>query len=127
VADPKKVVVVLKGMFSPDELAEQPGGAEALRAEVLAECARFGAVDKARVFERNPAGVVTVKFKDADSAAACRARMHGRWFGGRAVDASLYDGRTDFEVRARGETEEEQAARLERYAAELEAGFAADA
>ena len=127
VADPRKVVVVLRRMFTPEELvAAGPGAAEALRAEVVAECATFGAVDKARVFERNPEGVVTVKFRAPEAADACRARMHGRWFGGRAVEASRYDGRADFEVRQRGETEEEQAARLERYAAELEAGFAAD-
>jgi HIV Tat-specific factor 1 len=125
VADPRKVVVVLSGMFAPEELAGD-AAAEALRAEVVAECARFGGVDKARVFARNPAGVVTVKFRDAEAARACLARMHGRWFGGRAISAALYDGRTDLDVRPRGETEEEQAARLERYAAELEAGFAAD-
>ncbi len=130
VADPRRVVVVLRHMFAPAELAAAglPGAADALREEIVAEAARFGAVDKARVFEHNPEGVVTVKFREPSSADACRARMHGRWFGGRTVEASLYDGRTDFGARAqRAETEEEQAARLERYAAELEAGFAADA
>ena len=128
VVDPRKVIVVLKGMFAPGELeAGGPAAAEALRQEVLAECASFGAVDKARVFARNPEGVVTVRFREPDAADACRRRMHGRFFGGRALQASMYDGRTDFEPPRRAETEEEQAARLERYAAELEKEFEADA
>jgi HIV Tat-specific factor 1 len=128
VVDPRKVIVVLKHMFEPAEMeAGGPAAAEALRAEVVAECATFGAVDKARVFARNPEGVVTVRFREPDAADACRQRMHGRFFGGRALQAAMYDGRTDFEPPRRAETEEEQAARLERYAAELEKEFDDDA
>ncbi len=126
VQDPKKVVVVLRGLFEPIEL--QRGGAAAvdeLRAELQAECARFGPVDRARVFEYNPEGVATIKFREPAAADACRLRMHGRWFGGRQLRAALYDGKTDFNAgrpKQAGESEEEQAARLERYARELEAG-----
>jgi HIV Tat-specific factor 1 len=128
VVDPRKVIVVLKGMFGEGELeAGGPAASEALRAEVVAECASFGAVDKARVFARNPEGVVTVRFREPEAADACRRRMHGRFFGGRALQAAMYDGRTDFEPPRRAETEEEQAARLERYAAELEKEFEQDA
>jgi predicted metal-dependent hydrolase len=51
--------------------------------------------------------------------------MHGRWFGGRQLAASLYDGRTDYNAhkpRARKESEAEEAERLERFARELEEG-----
>ena len=47
--------------------------------------------------------------------------MDGRWFSGRQVKAFKYDGYTNYNVKA-VETEEEQMARLEKFAAELEAG-----
>ena len=53
---------------------------------------------------------------------ACVAAMRGRWFGGKRIDASLWDGVTNYAkagVRD-DETEAEQNARLEKFAADLE-------
>lgn len=126
VADPRKVVVVLTGMFAPPEM-QAPCAVDELKADVATECAQFGRVEAVRVFEHHPQGCVSVKFVRPDAADACRVKMHGRWFGGRQLVAAMYDGRTDLDAhRPRAsnrtrETEAEQAARLERFAAELEA------
>jgi HIV Tat-specific factor 1 len=77
------------------------------------------------VFAHNPDGVCTVQFKTAEAAQACITLMHGRWFGGQQVVAALWDGQANYHVQ-KTETEAEQALRLERYAAELEASAAAD-
>jgi hypothetical protein len=48
--------------------------------------------------------------------------MRGRWFGGNRIDARLWDGATNY-AKAGGaddETEAEQNARLEKFAADLE-------
>ena len=52
--------------------------------------------------------------------------MHGRFFGGRQLDAALWDGIEKFYVKPAKakETADEEAARLEKYAAELEGGGA---
>lgn len=57
---------------------------------------------------------------------ACIALMHGRFFGGRKLEAALWDGIEKFYVKpvVVKETEEEQALRLDQYAAELEQGKA---
>jgi HIV Tat-specific factor 1 len=124
VAAPRRVVLVLRGMFAPEELREA-GALEELRGDIAAECAKSGTVETVRVFEHHPEGVVSVKFRDPADADACRVKMHGRWFGGRQLSAAMYDGRTDLDAHRPktnklGETEEEQAARLERFARELE-------
>ena len=46
--------------------------------------------------------------------------MNGRFFGGRQIEADLWDGVSNFYVKPAKESEEEQAARLERFARELE-------
>jgi HIV Tat-specific factor 1 len=55
----------------------------------------------------------------------CIAVMEGRFFGGRQLEAALWDGIQQFHVKpakkAKEETEAEQQARLERFAAEIEA------
>ena len=74
-----------------------------------------------RIFQHHPEGVVSVKFRTPDAAAACIRVMEGRFFGGRRLEAALWDGVANFNVKRAGESAEEQAARLEAYAAALEA------
>lgn len=44
-----------------------------------------------------------------------------RWFGGRQLVAHMYDGYTNYAVKAVKESAEEQATRLEAFSRELEA------
>jgi len=115
----ERVTVVIRGMFSPEEAAADASLAADLEADVQAEAAKLGPVEKVRAFKTHPDGVVTVKFKGEEGAAACVARMAGRWFGGRQLAAHMWDGSENFNVKVR-ETAEQQAARLEAYARELE-------
>jgi len=75
-----------------------------------------------RIFQFHPEGVVSVKFKDEDVAQACIKTMNGRFFGGRQLSAQLWDGITNYNVKKPQESAEEEAARLERFAAEIENG-----
>ena len=73
-----------------------------------------------RVCQYHPEGVVSIKFKRDDAAQECLKVMNGRFFGGRQLTAELWDGTTNYNVRKPQESEEEQAARLARFAAEIE-------
>lgn len=74
------------------------------------------------MYQFHPEGVVSVKFKEEDAAQGCIKLMEGRFFGGRQVAAHLWDGITNYNVKKQKETPEEEAARLERFAAEIEDG-----
>lgn len=117
------VTVILKHMFDPGELAAggAPRAAE-LEEDVLREAMRHGRVETVRVFPAHRDGVVSVRFGARDAADACVAAMDGRFYDGRRVAAARWDGRTNYSAEQKVETEEEQAARLEAYARELEAG-----
>ncbi|KAL4431027.1 hypothetical protein ABPG75_006283 [Micractinium tetrahymenae] len=123
---PQQVTVILKHMFQPEEFIENPLAKEELEADVRSECAKLGKVDKLRVFWGHPEGVVSVKFTALEPADECVRIMNGRFFGGQQIVAAKWDGWTNYNVKVT-ETEEEQQARLERFAAELEAGGAAGA
>lgn len=90
-------IVVLKNVFSPEELKAKSGGTEKLKEDLRSECqAECGDVSKVTVFENNPEGVTLVKFKNDGAAAKCLHLMNERNFRGRTLVAEFYDGITDY-------------------------------
>ena len=73
-----------------------------------------------RVFHTHPEGIVTIKFKTDDAATKCIGVMDGRYFGGRQVKAHMWDGITSYHVKQQKESAEQQQARLEKFAAQIE-------
>ncbi|KAF9677006.1 hypothetical protein SADUNF_Sadunf08G0062400 [Salix dunnii] len=111
--------VVLRHLFTLSEMrADESLGSE-LEVDVREECVKLGPIDSIKVCENNPHGVVLVRFKDRNDARRCIELMNGRWFGGRQINASEDDGLIN---HASVRDLEEDAARLEQFGAELEAG-----
>ncbi|KAL9365115.1 hypothetical protein Peur_042988 [Populus x canadensis] len=111
--------VVLRHLFTLSEMrADESLGSE-LEVDVREECVKLGPIDSIKVCENNPHGVVLVRFKDRNDARRCIELMNGRWFGGRQIDASEDDGLIN---HASVRDLDEDAARLEQFGAELEAG-----
>ncbi|XP_011009865.1 PREDICTED: splicing factor U2AF-associated protein 2-like [Populus euphratica] len=111
--------VVLRHLFTLSEMrADESLGSE-LEVDVREECVKLGPIDSIKVCENNPHGVVLVRFKDRNDARRCIELMNGRWFGGRQIGASEDDGLIN---HALVRDPDEDAARLEQFGAELEAG-----
>lgn len=106
-------MVILKGMFSLAELAEDASLLLDLRDDVREEAGRFGEVAKVLLFDKEPAGVMAVIYRAPEDARACVAKMDGRWFGGRQVVAHLDDGKHYRKTDRDDELEDEQ--RLEEF------------
>ncbi|PNW70131.1 hypothetical protein CHLRE_17g707050v5 [Chlamydomonas reinhardtii] len=119
-APPERTTTVLMHMFAPDDFLDNMLLTEELEQDVRAECSKLGHIDKVRIFKHNPQGVVTIRFRTPDAAQACVGLMNGRYFGGRKLEAFMWDGFTNYNVKPKESAEEEQA-RLEAFAAELEA------
>ena len=126
--DRKKTTVILKHMFTLDEMFGDQEFRTELEEDVEGEAKKFGVVDKVKVFTTNPNGVVSIRFKEPEAAEKCVAAMKGRWFGGRQLGALMWDGFTNYakEGTGQGETAAEQQARLERFGKELEDSEDAD-
>ncbi|KAG9123752.1 hypothetical protein FRC07_014058 [Ceratobasidium sp. 392] len=86
-------VVVLKHMFTRQELAEDAALLLDLKEDVREECSTLGEVTNVVLYDEEDDGVMTVKFKDPVSAQACILKMNGRFFAGRKIIAEFYDGR----------------------------------
>ena len=91
---PPSRVVLLRNMVSDAE-----AGDPTLPGEIQAECTRWGEVQAVRVFEgwgeAAAEGAANVKifavFALPSGAQSARAGLDQRWFGGRRVEATLYD------------------------------------
>ncbi|GMH38337.1 hypothetical protein BSKO_06221 [Bryopsis sp. KO-2023] len=115
-----KITVILKHMFHPDEMIGDPDAATELEAEIKEECEKIGAVDRVNIYQHNPDGVVAIRFESEEATELCVKKMNNRFFGGRMVEASKWDGFTKYNVKPK-QTEEEEAERLEKFAKDLEA------
>jgi len=109
--------VVIKHVFDQRESWSDPNFFKDLEQEITTECEKIGPVEKIKFFERNPEGVVVIKFEDHFLAEKCIAKMNGRFFAGRRLEADLYDGWTNYEVK---ESEEQRQERMKAFGSWLE-------
>ncbi|KEY71038.1 hypothetical protein S7711_00862 [Stachybotrys chartarum IBT 7711] len=89
-------VVILRHMFTLAELKEDPAALLEIKEDIREECSKLGSVTNVVLYDLEPEGVVSVKFNDVESAAACINMMHGRNFDGRTVEATLATGNQKF-------------------------------
>ena len=110
-ADTRWRIVIIKGLFKPDEIEEENTEVfyKELEAEVKEECVLLGPIEKVTIFQRSPEGVAAIRFKHPEHAAKCIKLFHERWFDGRPLSAHYFDGVSDYRVR---ETKEEEATRI---------------
>ncbi|KAI9228434.1 MAG: hypothetical protein DHS80DRAFT_30834 [Piptocephalis tieghemiana] len=85
-------IVVLVHMFTLKELDEEPELLFDLKEDIQAECEKLGEVTGVTVYDQMEDGVCSVRFKTPEAALACVKLMNGRYFAGRKIEASIYDG-----------------------------------
>ncbi|KAG5928498.1 hypothetical protein E4U42_000570 [Claviceps africana] len=95
-ASKKDKTVILRHMFTLEELREDPAALLEIKEDIRDECAKLGTVTSVVLYDEEQDGIVSVRFKDAASALACIQLMHGRSFDGRVVEAFLKTGREKF-------------------------------
>jgi len=116
-------IVILKNMYSQQELDEDPALLLELKDEVREECEKLGEVTNVIMYDKSPGGIISVRYKEPESAEACITLMDKRYFAGKQISAEIYDGHTKYQKSgaADGEEDEEaEKARLEKYARWLE-------
>lgn len=96
VSSKRDKTVVLQHMFTQKELEEDPAALLEIKEDIRDECSKLGAVTSVVLYDEEEDGIVTVKFKEPESALACIDLMHGRSFGGMKVEAALATGKERF-------------------------------
>ena len=89
-------VVILKHMFTLDELSEDPAAILDIKEDIREECNKLGEVTNVVLFDLEEDGVASVRFSNAEAANACVRLMDGRSFAGQKVQAYISDGKEQF-------------------------------
>ncbi|KAK7692633.1 hypothetical protein QCA50_004266 [Cerrena zonata] len=114
-------VVVLKHMFTLHDLETDKSLLLDLKEDVRDEASTLGEVTNVVLYDKEPEGIMTVKFRDPLSAQACVLKMNGRFFDGRRVDAFLYSGKQRYKRSGQsdeieGDSDEAEKKRLDDFA-----------
>lgn len=100
-------MVVLRHMFTLAELEEDPAALLDIKEDIREECEKLGPVTNVVLYDEEPDGVVSVKFRKPESALACVQLMNGRAFDGRVVEATISTGQKFKKSQGGGGGEEE--------------------
>lgn len=106
--------VILKNMFSPEEVLEDAELIIDLKQDVEDKCLEICRCEPKRVdiFDKHPEGIIAVTFAEASQAIGCVEALNNQFYAGRVVKAELWDGKTKYKVK---ETDEESQKRLEKW------------
>ncbi|OGE56055.1 hypothetical protein PENARI_c003G03163 [Penicillium arizonense] len=120
-------MVTLKHMFTLKELDDDPAAILEIKEDIRNECEKFGEVTNTVLYDLEPEGVVTVRFKDPAAARNCVEAFSGRKFSGLEVVAYVQTSReryrrsgTQRDALEGIDTEAEEQKRLDRFGDFLE-------
>ncbi|KAK5946956.1 hypothetical protein PMZ80_001101 [Knufia obscura] len=117
-------VVILKHMFTLQELEEDPAAMLEIKEDIREECEKLGPVTNVQLFDKEEAGVASVRFQNATAAEACVRLMNGRWFDERQLQAFIATGKEKFKrsnpKQADLDEDEEEEGRLDEFGSWLE-------
>jgi HIV Tat-specific factor 1 len=117
-------IIVLKHLFNPAVLAGTPNEDVLLarmEQDLHAECEQWGVVEKITVFSKHPEGVVIVKFSKPGAASDAVKELDGRmWKEAGRIEASFWDGDTDFTVQDEAKEQKESEQRETQFGSWLE-------
>lgn len=89
-------MVILKHMFTQEELKADADAKQEITDDIKEECGKLGTVANVTLFDEEADGVVSVRFSTTEAADACVELMNGRHFGGQKVIAEIADGTEKF-------------------------------
>lgn len=99
-------VVLLKHMFTLEEIKEDPAAILDIKEDIREECSKLGEVTNVVLFDEEEDGIASVRFSNAEAAKACVRLMDGRAFDGRKVVAYISDGKEQFKKSKKKHDEE---------------------
>lgn len=117
-------VVILKHMFTLQELELDPAVMLEIKEDIREECEKLGPVTNVQLFDKEDEGVASVRFQNATAAEACVRLMNGRWFDERQLEAFIATGKEKFKrsnpKQADLNDDEQEEGRLDEFGSWLE-------
>ncbi|KAK9353907.1 hypothetical protein V1523DRAFT_172091 [Lipomyces doorenjongii] len=109
-------IVILKHVFTLQELEDDLTAALDIKEDIRDGCEEIGPVTNVVLYDLEPDGVMSIKFRNEDDALDCISKMDGRYFSGRQLEASIYDGQVRYRKSGKKHGDEDDKVEEERLA-----------
>ncbi|KAF1364772.1 hypothetical protein EJ07DRAFT_98167 [Lizonia empirigonia] len=96
-------VCILRYAFTLAELDEDDAAILEIKEDMREEAETFGEVTNVTLYDKEQDGIMTVRFKEFESAEKFKEAIHGRHFGGRKLEVILAEDKPRFKKSAKGE------------------------
>jgi HIV Tat-specific factor 1 len=93
-------IAIMKNVFDLKELTEESDILD-IKEDMRTRAATFGEVTKVVLYDKEPEGVVIVRFKDWESAQAFQKRINGEVYDERRVEITIAEDRPKFRKSGR--------------------------
>jgi HIV Tat-specific factor 1 len=93
---------IVKPCFTLAELDEDDTAILDIKEEMREEAEKHGDVTNITLYDKEPEGIVSIRFREFESAEKFRDANNGRFFGGPKVEITIPDDRFRFRKSARG-------------------------
>ncbi|KAF2794906.1 U2 snRNP-associated protein Uap2 [Melanomma pulvis-pyrius CBS 109.77] len=113
---------IIKGAFTLKELEEDDAAILDIKGDMREAAEECGDVTKVVLFDKEPEGILTVRFRQFEQAEAFVKKVHGRGYSGQKLQVTLAEDRPKFKKSVKGDASdsEEEAERLENLVAVTE-------
>jgi HIV Tat-specific factor 1 len=99
-------VCIIKHAFTLDELEEDDAAYLDIKEDIRDEAGKYGDVTKVVLFDKEVDGIITVRFKEFESAEKFREACNGRGFAFRKLEVKIAEDRPKFKKSNRVEEKE---------------------
>lgn len=114
----KQKKVILKYMFTPEEILQDASLILDLKEDVETKCADLICEPKrVDIYDKHPDGIIAVTFAEPEQATTCVEALDNKFYAGRVVKAELWDGKTKYKIQ---ETDEEEEKRLKKWEQDIQ-------
>lgn len=114
----KQKKVILKNMFTPDDILKDAELILELKEDVELKCSQLKfEAKKIDIYDKHEDGVIAVSFAEHEQAESFIKSLDNQLYDGRVVRAELWDGKTKYKIK---ETEDETEQRVNRWHEHIE-------
>jgi HIV Tat-specific factor 1 len=99
-------VCIVKHAFTIDELDEDPAAYLEIKEDMREEAEKFGEVTNVTLFDKEADGIITIRFREFESAENFRDACNGRNYAKRKLEITIPEDRVKFKKSARGEEQD---------------------
>lgn len=103
-------IVIIKNLFDPTIFDKDVSLILEFQEDLREEAGKIGEVRKVMLYDRHPEGVAQINMASPEEADQVVARLNGRWFMKRQLQAEIHDGKTKYKM---SETDSQISQRLE--------------